>query len=237
MHKLLATRAILRSFLTVALLLLLVAMTNRAFAETKNLAVLGSSTAAGTGASQVSRSWVGLLQTWLSKTKRESIINLATPGILSTSALCTQQVSSNLAELVSPTRNVDRALKLGATHLIFAFPSNDTTNGMPAEQTISNLLDMRQCAQSNDKAQVAVMSSLPRDGLTKQQNATIVQIDAAMRKEFGSCYINVRSALADVNNESIRHDLSAGDGVHFNDAGHAIIFNIVKRFMESGQCF
>lgn len=237
MHKPLATKAILRSFLTVALLLLFVAMTNRAYAEAKNLAVLGSSTAAGTGASQVSRSWAGLLQTWLSKTKGESVINLATPGILSTSALCTQQVSSNIAELVSPTRNVDRALKLGATRFILAFPSNDTTNGMTAEQTISNFLDMRQCAQSNDKAQVAVMSSLPRDGLTKQQNATIAQIDAAMRKEFGNCFINVRSALADENNGNPRIDVSAGDGVHFNDNGHAIIFGVVKRFIESGQCF
>ena len=237
MHKPIAAKAILRSFLTVALLVLLVAMTNRAYAEAKNLAVLGSSTAAGTGASQVSRSWVGLLQTWISKTKGESIINLATPGILSTSALCTQQVSSNIAELIAPTRNVDRALKLGATRFILAFPSNDTTNGMSAQQTISNFLDMRQCAQSNDKAQVAVMSSLPRDGLTKQQNATIAQIDAAMRKEFGSCFINVRSALTDNDHESIRPDLSAGDGVHFNNAGHAIIFDIVKRFMESGKCF
>lgn len=219
------------------MLLLLVGTTHRAYAETRHLAVLGSSTAAGTGASQVSRSWVGLLQTWLSKTQKESVINLATPGILSTSALCTQQVNSNLSELITPTRNVDRALKLGATRVILAFPSNDTTNGMSAEQTISNFLDMRQCAQSNDKVRVAVMSSLPRDGLTKQQNATIAQIDAAIRKEFGACYINVRGALADSKLENIRHDLSAGDGVHFNDAGHDIIFNVVKRFMESGQCF
>jgi acyl-CoA thioesterase I len=206
-------------------------------AETASLAVLGSSTAAGTGASHASNSWVGLLQTWLMRTKGEKIINLATPGILSSSALCNPEASSNLMELISPTRNVDKALKLGANRLILAFPSNDTTNGMSAEQTISNFLDMRQCAQSNDKAQVAVMSSLPRDGLTKQQNATIAQIDAAMLKEFGSCFINVRSALADTDRKSIRHDLSAGDGVHFNDTGHAVIFAAVKRFLESGKCF
>jgi lysophospholipase L1-like esterase len=237
MHKPLATKAILRSFLTLALLLLLVAMTSRVFAETKNLAVLGSSTAAGTGASQVSRSWVGLLQTWLTQTKGESVINLATPGILSSSALCLQHANSNLAELISPTRNIDRALKLGATQFILAFPSNDTTNGMSAEQTINNFLEMRQCAHFNDKARVAVMSSLPRSGLTKQQNAVIAQIDTAMRKEFGNCFIEVRSALTNSGNENPRRDLSAGDGVHFNDAGHTVIFNIVRRFMESGQCF
>lgn len=235
MHKLFAIRAVLRNFLTVALLM--AAMSHTVCAETTTLAVLGSSTAAGTGASKPSRSWVGLLQAWQAKAKEGSIINLAAPGVLSTSALCTQQVNSNLSELIAPTRNVDRALKLGATRFILSFPSNDTTHGMSAEQTISNFLDMRQCAQSNDKAQVAVMSSLPRDGLTKQQNATIAQIDAAMLKEFGSCFINVRSALADTDHESIRHDVSAGDGVHFNNAGHTIIFGLVKRFMESGQCF
>ncbi|MEN9982778.1 MAG: hypothetical protein RI918_747 [Pseudomonadota bacterium] len=207
------------------------------YAESTNLAILGSSTAAGTGASQAGNSWVGLLQTWLMRTKDEKIINLATPGILSSSALCTQAASSNLMELISPTRNIDKALKLGANHLILAFPSNDTTNGMPAEQTINNFLDMRQCAQSNDKVRVAVMSSLPRSGLSKKQNATIAQIDAALQKEFGHCFISVRSALADSSNENPRRDLSAGDGVHFNDAGHAVIFTTVKRFMESGKCF
>jgi acyl-CoA thioesterase I len=235
MPKHLAIKTTLRRLLTITLLS--AAVINSVCAETATLAVLGSSTAAGTGASQPGRSWVGLLQAWLAKTKGGSVISLAAPGVLSTSALCTQQVNSNIAELISPTRNVDRALKLGATHLILSFPSNDTTNGVSAEQTISNFLYMRQCAQSNDKVRVAVMSSLPRDGLTKQQNAAIAQIDAAMLKEFGGCYINVRSALADTDHESIRHDLSAGDGVHFNNAGHTIIFGMVKRFMESGQCF
>jgi acyl-CoA thioesterase I len=235
MPKLLTITTTMRRLLTIALLSAVV--TNSVCAETVTLAVLGSSTAAGTGASQPGRSWVGLLQAWLAKTKGGSVISLAAPGVLSTSALCTQQVNSNLSELIAPTRNIDRALKLGATHLILSFPSNDTTNGVSAEQTISNFLYMRQCAQSNDKVRVAVMSSLPRDGLTKQQNAAIAQIDAAMLKEFGGCYINVRSALADTDHESIRHDLSAGDGVHFNNAGHAVIFGIVKRFMDSGQCF
>jgi acyl-CoA thioesterase I len=234
-EKVFNIKTTLNSLLMIVLLSAVV--TSSVCAETTAIAVLGSSTAAGTGASQASRSWVGLLQAWLDKTKGGSIINLAAPGVLSTSALCTQQVSSNLSELLAPTRNIDRALKLGATHFILAFPSNDTTNGMSAEQTISNFLEMRQCAQSNDKARVAVMSSLPRDGLTKQQSATIAQIDTTMRKEFGSCYINVRSALTDEGNENIRRDLSAGDGVHFNNAGHAIIFGTVKRFMESGKCF
>ena len=236
MQKFFVIPTALRLFLTVALLGM--ALMNNVYAQTgTNLAILGSSTAAGTGASQPSRSWVGMLQAWLTQTKGESVNNLATPGILSTSALCPQHANSNLSELISPTRNIDRALKLGATRFILTFPSNDTTNGMPAEQTISNFLDMRQCAQSNDKARVAVMSSLPRSGLTKQQNAAITHIDIALRKEFGNCFINVRSALADASNENPRHDLSAGDGVHFNDAGHAVIFSIVKRFMESGQCF
>jgi lysophospholipase L1-like esterase len=235
MEKVLIIKTILRRLLTIALFSAVV--TNSVFAQTTTLAILGSSTAAGTGASQPSRSWAGRLQPWLSRTKGVKIINLATPGVLSTSALCTHEISSNLLELISPTRNIDRAMKLGATHLLIAFPSNDTTNGMPAEQTISNFLDMRQCAQSNDKVQMAVMSSLPRSGLTKQQNMAIAQIDTAMRKEFGPCFIDVREALSDASNENPRRDLSAGDGVHFNDAGHAVIFNSVKRFMESGQCF
>lgn len=201
------------------------------------LAVLGSSTAAGTGASQPALSWVGLLRPWLAQARGLTVVNLAAPGAPTDSAVCATEARPELREAVAHARNIDRALKLGANRMILSFPSNDATYGIPTKRTIAQLLSMRHCAQKVAGTRVAVMSSLPRSGLTAEQTAAIAQVDTAMREAFGGCYIDVRASLSDAAGVNPRSDLSFGDGVHFNDAGHAVIFGIVKKFIEAGSCF
>jgi acyl-CoA thioesterase-1 len=214
--------------------LLVFVPTTTVFSQPSALAILGSSTAAGTGASQPNQSWAALLQSWLVSTKNTTVVNLAEPGALTSSATCPP---NGTAQFVTPSKkSMSQALKQGATKIILSFPSNDTTHGLNAEQTVKNILDLRQCAKKNN-ALVAVMSSLPRSGLTEQQNITINQIDSMLSKEFGSCFIQVRSALADNSQLSAKREYALGDGVHFNDAGHKAIFNLVKTFIERGQCF
>jgi lysophospholipase L1-like esterase len=208
-----------------------------ACAAPATLAVLGSSTAAGTGASETSRSWVGLLQAWLAQSRGLSVINLATPGVLTDSAVCATAMSAEFRQAIAPVHNVRRALRLDARYLILSFPSNDATHGIPAQRTIAQLLNMQQCAQRTKGVKVAVMSSLPRSGLSPQENVAIAQVDAVMHNTFGACYIDVKHVLSDASGLNPRHDLSAGDGIHFNDAGHAVIFGVVKQFIEEGQCF
>jgi hypothetical protein len=121
--------------------------------------------------------------------------------------------------------------------MILSFPSNDASYGIPAKRTIAQLLSMKHCAQSVAGTRVAVMSSLPRSGLTAEQTAAIAQVDTAMREAFGVCYIDVRASVSDAAGVNPRSDLSFGDGIHFNDAGHTVIFGVVKKFMETGLCF
>jgi acyl-CoA thioesterase I len=200
------------------------------------LVVLGSSTAAGTGASSPNRSWVGQLSSWLDKQHSMAVKNFAVPGALTTVALCTNTAGLKEKETWFALQSVDRAIATGATHLILAFPSNDATAGLPASTTIANLMKIRQCAHAAS-LKVAVLSTLPRSGLTAEQKRTVSDVDTQVRQMFASCYIDVYAALAETGSQEPARTLSAGDGVHYNDRGHAVIYSAVRRFIESGSCF
>lgn len=201
------------------------------------LAVLGSSTAAGTGASEPARSWTGLLQGWLRSRQAGTLENLAMPGALTGSATCGDpQGLPNWRQGLHPTRHAGAALAAGATHLILAFPSNDATTGVPVAHTLAHLRGIIDCARQSG-AKVAMLSTQPRAGLSREQRRAIAEVDAAMRQQLGGCFVEVNAALADATGVQPAPALSAGDGVHYNDRGHAVVFGIVRHFMESGACF
>lgn len=222
-------------WVAIALLVVLVQTPVWAVGQKNKLIVLGSSTAAGVGPTHYDRTWVGQLEVWL-RSRGTAVMNLAVPGALSASAACSAQGEANWREQTNSQKNVHRAIALGATHLILAFPSNDATAGVPVEQTQEQLLGIQRCA-ARAGIKVAIMSTLPRAGLAHEQRQAIEQVDALMRQNFGKCYIDVNQTLLDLGGQSAGSPIAAGDGVHYNDKGHAIIFGAVQKFIESGRCF
>jgi lysophospholipase L1-like esterase len=201
------------------------------------LMILGSSTAAGTGASLPAKSWAGQLAVWLEQYKNAQTRNLAVSGSLTSAALCAdQRTTAAIRDKVGPIKGADLAIASGATHAILSFPSNDTMAGMSAQQTVNNLLEIRRCL-TDAGVKVAVLSTLPRSGLSDGQRQTMTRIDQELRRALGRCFLDVHSMLADTAGVEPARTLSAGDGVHFNDRGHAVIYSAVRRFLESGECF
>lgn len=200
------------------------------------LAVLGSSTAAGQGASSLAKSWVGMLTSWAEKQQGQSVRNFAISGALTSSAVCASQITAEAQESVRPLQSADRAILSGATHLLLSFPSNDATAGVAVSATLSNLLGIKRCAESAG-LKVAVLSTLPRSGLSAEQKKAISLVEKQLRLKFGACYIDVYPSLAEQATAEPARALSAGDGVHYNDRGHAVIYAAVRRFVESGSCF
>jgi acyl-CoA thioesterase I len=201
------------------------------------LAILGSSTAAGTGTSDPSLSWAGRLNTWLQKTEGNVVENLAVPGALTASALCSGAPARPARALrtAPDSRTMDQALATGARRVILAFPSNDAVAGVPAEQTLANIRQMTLCARAKG-AQVAVLSSLPRAGLTPAQRKTIQRVDEELKASFGACFLDLRDTLTNGSRVRVRAEYDAGDGIHFNDLGHLLIFRQVRQFIETGRC-
>ena len=198
------------------------------------LFVLGSSTAAGVGASSPSKSWTALLNAHLIESRQSSLTNWAVPGALTASAMCRDTAQASAASRQWQAANW--AIQAGATHLLLAFPSNDAVAGVSANDILSQVSSIQQCAQAMN-VKVAVLSTLPRAGLQSAQKKVIHTVAIELRKKMGPCYIDVYTQLAEPRGSEPARELSAGDGIHYNDAGHQVIFGAVRNFLDSGACF
>jgi lysophospholipase L1-like esterase len=194
--------------------------------------VMGSSTAAGVGASPG--------QGWAAQVARQAaplqveLVNLARAGALTPQALPTATPPAAGRPGPDPAINIDRAMAHGPRLLLLAFPSNDAVAGYPAAETVAHLLRLREIAQAASAAAV-LLSSQPRDGLSAAQRATLDETDRLGAAAFGACFVDVRTVLAGPDG-GIAAAYAAGDGVHLNDAGHRLIAERLWALLESGRC-
>jgi len=156
-------------------------------------AVLGSSSAAGVGASS-GHGWVALL-------KRPSgllgspIHNLARSGAVTFNALPVNSARPADRPATEPSMDIDTVLASAPGLLILAFPSNDTMAGYTAAETTANLLGLRSRALASRVAVVPV-SSHPRNDASAAQKASMVEFDAALAGQAGPCFVDLRGTLS-----------------------------------------
>lgn len=194
--------------------------------------VLGSSTAAGVGASH-GQGWVSRLSA-AAQPRGVVIANLARSGLLSTQALPTDTTVPPGEPPPDPAANITAALALKPTLVLLAFPTNDTVTGMSAAQTLAAWTTIAATARGAGSATL-VLSTQPRAGLSAVQRATQAQIDLGAAQVFGACFVAVHDALAGPDG-SIDPRYAAGDGTHLNDEGHAVVLGKVEAAISSGGC-
>jgi lysophospholipase L1-like esterase len=195
-------------------------------------AVLGSSTAAGTGATN-GEGWVALLAVE-QQPRGAALVNLARPGLLSSQAVAVGTAIAAGRAQPDPAVNIDRALALSAKVVILSFPSNDSAAGVPAAETVAHWQSIQQSA-AQAGAVTLVLSTQPRDNLDAAQRATQDDTDRLAAAAFGPCFIATRAALSDAQG-NIAAALSAGDGIHLNADGHRVIFERVNSVLDGGRC-
>lgn len=201
-------------------------------APTTHWTVLGSSTAAGVGATP-GQSWVARLDSAL-RGRGVAVDNRARSGATTYQALPAGTVRPPNRPATDPAQDVATALDSRPRALILAFPSNDAMLGYTATESTANLLQMRDLARQRGVA-VIVLSSQPRDDADAQARATMLATDAALAAELGACFVTVRAELADAQGR-IAARWSAGDGVHLNDAGHGVVFDRLWATLTGGRC-
>jgi len=113
------------------------------------------------------------------------------------------------------------------------YPINDTAANYSVDETVRNLLAIRSAAQSGG-ATVVIFSTQPKE-LVPEQSARLVQIDEQVSRALSPCFLPVREALAKPDG-SLADIYNPGDGLHPNDAGHAVIRNRVSSLIDSGAC-
>jgi acyl-CoA thioesterase-1 len=192
--------------------------------------IIGSSTALGVGAQTLS--WAQALQRTYAY-RSVSIRNLAIAGMTTYEALPTGSPTVASRPVPSLTANVDAALATSPKLLLVSYPTNDTANGYAADETVGNLLTIRSAALSRG-VPVIVLSTQPRN-LDTTQLARLAEIDGLVSQNVGPCFVAVREALAGPDGR-LAPQYDSGDGIHPNDAGHALIHDRVAALVDGGRC-
>jgi acyl-CoA thioesterase I len=195
-----------------------------------NWVVMGSSTASGAGAATLS--WADALRNNYA-IRGVTEFNIAKGGSTTYAGLPTSSPPVSGRPSPDPSANVDAALAKIPKLVLVAYPSNDTTFGYSVDETVHNLFAIRAAAQAGGAA-VIILGTQPLN-LPAAQLALLPQIDARVSAGVAPCFVEVREALA-APNGTLAPQYDSGDGVHPNDAGHAVIFNLVKNVIDSGQC-
>ena len=193
--------------------------------------VLGSSTAAGTGV-PAGQGWVSLLEAAY-RPAGVSIRNLAVAGTVTYHALPGSLWPSLRRPSPKAQANVDAALALSPTLLLLAYPSNDTARGYSVEETVSNLLAIRQVSLAKG-VPVVLLSTQPRK-LSAEQRASLSLINQQLRAAVGPCFVALSERLGSPNG-LLQSTYDSGDGVHPNVQGHRLIADQVQAVINGGKC-
>ena len=194
--------------------------------------VLGSSSAAGVGASS-GQGWASQLQQAV-QARQVVLQNIARGGTLSYQALATGSTPPAGRPAPDAEVNITRALQFAPKLVLLSFPTNDTAAGYSADETAANLLALQRAAQAAGAAAL-VLGVQPRDGLNSGQRTVLADVDQRLAAQAGPCFVALFAALAD-GNGNIAAAYAAGDGIHLNDAGHRVVRERVQAVLDGGRC-
>ena len=190
------------------------------------IVVLGSSTAEGTGASRRTKSWVGLLTTWVQNSfSNVQVDNLAKGGFTTYDI---RPDGSSPAPNVN--KNISEAIRRSPDLILINMPSNNVANDIPVATTMEHYHEILGLARQNG-IPVLLTTTQPRNFSDIDTNKRhLLETEAnAVRADFRNLVIDIYDELTDFNNDNrIKAHYNSGDGIHVNDYGHAYIFNTVK---------
>lgn len=183
--------------------------------------VLGSSTAAGTGAS-TGQGWVDLLHNYLlAQVPNHQIFNLAVGGYTTRDVLATGNAN----------HNITRALALNPSVILVNLPSNDVAKGISDEESMDNFVTLKEAA---DAAGVPIYftTTQPRNFSTLSKRQRLSAQAAQIKTLFAPNVIDIYGELAD-SNQRIKPQYGSGDGIHLNNVGHAFILEEVRTLFDN----
>jgi lysophospholipase L1-like esterase len=202
------------------------------------LTVIGSSTAAGEGASSSAKSWVGLL----ARSLDDAVVptfnssNLAVGGYTTVELLPGSTADGSIDDAISGRPNLI---------LVSLAGSNDLSAGTSQSTFLSRLTSVRDAAQTAG-VPVFFVSTAPKD-LSDSERRELRDWATAMSTTFATCWVPERATaygpcfidiFAPLANASlgVASAYGAGDGIHLNDAGHARIFEVAEAIVKPYVC-
>src|SRR6476620_5687597 len=204
---------------------------NYSYGQTK-LVVLGSSTAAGTGASVPDSAWVNRLQAEFAKNRNDNqdttIINLALGGYVTYKVMPNDYITPAGKPAADTARNVTKALSYSPSVIIINLPTNDIGNGYSKAEFIGNLRYLYQYIQAAG-VKPYITTTQPRSQYDSSFRSMLHDMVDSIMTSFGNNTIDFWNGIATTDVlYNIKPELNSGYGVHLNDKGHGLLADKVK---------
>lgn len=199
------------------------------------IVVLGSSTAAGTGATP-NHSWVYLYTQYLKTINHGyQVYNLAVGGYTTYDINPTGYVPPASRPSPDTAHNITKALSLQPHAIIINLPTNDVGRDYTLAEQQNNYQRIINAATAQG-VKVWVATTQPRNNYSAQQVTHLKAMRDWTLSYFGNRSIDFWTGMAEAN-DSIKRIYSYGDGIHLNDAGHQVLHSrVVARNIPDALC-
>jgi lysophospholipase L1-like esterase len=189
------------------------------------IVVLGSSTAAGTGPSDIGNAWVNLYLAYVEdRDPRNKVINLAKGGYTTYQLMPRGHVPPEARPGPDPARCITMALSLEPSAIIINLPSNDAAYGYGVAEQLANY-DSIFAAARTQNVPLWMTTTQPRNLSAEKRENLMAMRDSTIAR-FGDKAIDFWTDLAREDG-TIEANFDCGDGVHLNDTGHRVLFERV----------
>ena len=222
----------MKNILSISGCLFFLLVGSTSFAQ-KKVIILGSSTAAGTGASSYDSAWVGRLTTYFNRNAtdgKDTIVdNRAVGGYVTYKSLPDGYPTPSDRPAPDPNANITYVLNAAqkADVVIINYPTNDIASAYTPKEMMDNLRLMFKTLNDDNNIPTYITTSQPRD-LSDEQRIVLRNLVDSIQLNFKNFAINFWDDIVTSDGSlRIRPEVSAGDGIHVNNLGHLLLFERV----------
>jgi hypothetical protein len=212
------------------LLVLLISFHTDSQSQTKKLAVIGSSTAFGTGSQPMDSSWVRKINYYYKYQNNiiDSTYNLALGGYDPYHGLPSSYITAPSYSVPDPQRNITKANSFNPDVIIVSFVSNNFQVGAMPTDSIMNAFQVIKDSANKLGHVCFISTTQPRTSFDINSRARLRVIKDSILNRFGFYAINFFDSLVnDIDNSILPEYASPFDNIHLNNAGHAVLYRQV----------
>ncbi|MDB5050365.1 MAG: lipolytic protein family [Fibrobacteres bacterium] len=198
-----------------------------AFAHAEKVVVIiGSSTAAGTGASTYDSAFAGRYAHYLPTLNPAwKLVNLAVGGYTTFQLMPTGSKTPANRPAPDTAHNVSKALSLHPDVMLLALASNDIAAGYATNEYQDNYDTLKARAEAAG-IKVWISSPVPRSALDSASRQRLLALRTRVLSRYAPRAIDFYDSLGTPDG-SYYPGFNSGDGIHTNNRGHKILFDRV----------
>jgi acyl-CoA thioesterase-1 len=182
------------------------------------IAIIGSSTAVGTGATPIDSSWVNLTKYYFKGLNEiDTIYNRAVGATITADGASAGPDTGIIWVMANDKPDL----------VIVSYASNDAASDIPLDSTMAHLRFIYQYVTNAGKI-CWITTPHPRDYLNADQNGVQLQTVDSTFAEFPNFNLDFWSPLVAPGTDTLDPPYNSGDGVHPNNAGYQLLFQVVK---------